>query len=535
MAEYEINWAKRDLLDDLADIKQQLIAISEGRWNDFLESDLGYILIKLLGGMHNKAAYFTDRSVRECFLTVCKLRESAVRRAKELGYVPRKAEAANVEVRMTFPELNEQITIAADSVWSIDRKTFICPEPIIIPSGNTSIDISCVQGTRYLKTINATGDSWYHYTVPQNTADLVVTVNGTEWDYTDSFLTVENPRSYRYFEDKFGQTVLFGADYSTFKPKLNDTIVLKGLLTMGSAGNIETRGVLALPVTRIKNAANQDITNLFSCTTISSALDGDDVESILSIRKNAPEFYGTQGRCVTERDFMAFIRQIPGVRDAFVVGGEKLSDYGKVFITACGNNPYTVDPDLLNTIKTTLQSKCVVTVKPGIVVQPPDVVAVTQGVSIFIDKGAFNDVSRATNIVNNATTQFYDDHLIADSFYRSDYDAAIEALTGIVYLDFTLAVKTSGLAEAGIITIPVIKNYDLTTAVLKDADGDVIWTGDGTTKVSNYKFKINLPAVADQRCYLEYKPVGLNIHVNHKMLLVLDSLEITPAFASPPA
>ena len=67
----------------------------------------------------------------------------------------------------------------------------------------------------------------------------------------------------------------------------------------------------------------------------SDSASGADIESVNSVKFNAPKYYGAQNRCVISQDYETIIRQIyPAASDIYVYGGEELSipEYGRVFI-----------------------------------------------------------------------------------------------------------------------------------------------------------------------------------------------------------
>ena len=71
-------------------------------------------------------------------------------------------------------------------------------------------------------------------------------------------------------------------------------------------------------------------------TTISSASNGGNIESIDSIKYFAPRLYSSQYRAVTARDYESIIQTIyPNTESVSVVGGEELDppEFGTVSIT----------------------------------------------------------------------------------------------------------------------------------------------------------------------------------------------------------
>ena len=77
---------------------------------------------------------------------------------------------------------------------------------------------------------------------------------------------------------------------------------------------------------------------------------GAEPETITSIKYNAPLDYASQGRCVTTEDYKVYAKKLyANAQSVQVFGGENGSfdsslgvvsaaEYGKVFISDCGNN-----------------------------------------------------------------------------------------------------------------------------------------------------------------------------------------------------
>ena len=71
-------------------------------------------------------------------------------------------------------------------------------------------------------------------------------------------------------------------------------------------------------------------------TTLNNASNGDDPETIKSIKYNAPRDYSAQDRAVTAEDYKVLVKSIyANAQSVQVYGGEDaaIPDYGKVYIS----------------------------------------------------------------------------------------------------------------------------------------------------------------------------------------------------------
>lgn len=523
-------YGKKDPQDVLAAIKAMLPGLTEGQWTDFLDSDVGYALIKTFVGILDRHLYWTDQQVSEAFLSFCRQRESAVRIAQQLNYPIASASSATVEAMLQFPAFAEQIEIPANSVWLINNIPFSCLSSIVIPPSQTSLQISLVQGTPYSLNKTATGAAWMQITLPRNISRLVVKVNNLAWAKIDSWIGVTDKKSFKFGEKIDGQSITFGANIGTDQPVLGDEIAITGLLTLGSKGNIALNNYPISPTTAILNSGNQDISNSFTGYTLTAAIGGTDVETIESIKAHAPAFYTTQGRCVTKADYEAVIARVPTVREVKVTPGQDIDRYGEVHITVYGDDPYVVPNDLKTLILDTIKPLMMIAITP--VIKSPVVVEISQVINIGIDSSVITDLSSGRNAVDNVVFDLFNSLKVEESLYESAELKAIQSIPGMVFVNYQSVVTSFANSLAGKIEIPVIKNGDFSSVILKKANGDIIFSGTGTLQVTDGVFKYTVSGLADQKCKLIYKASSDDILLNEEQVIVLTSLAINAEYSS---
>ena len=109
----------------------------------------------------------------------------------------------------------------------------------------------------------------------------------------------------------------------------------------------------------------------FFCTTTSSvASGGADIETIDKIKFNAPKFYGSQNRAVTQNDYKAIVRNLyPAVSDIIVFGGEDQEPpaYGKVFLSVKPTEAAALSSFTKNDLKSELKKYTVASIRPEFV------------------------------------------------------------------------------------------------------------------------------------------------------------------------
>jgi len=529
MTDFDMNYAYKDMADVLADMKTRIASATGGKWNDFLDSDVGYTLLKSFAALNDMNLFYTDKQLAETFLSTCSLRESAVRIAKSLNYPIGRISAATVQARLTFPALNEQIEIDENSVWKINNIDFICQSQIIIPSGQTSIDISLIQGTEYARTIIADGTAWKEITIPQKCCQILVTVDDEEWSAIDSFIDVADEKSYKLAESANGYVITFGADLNTKKPIDGQVIRISAILTEGDKGNIGPIGYPVIPITQIKDSGNNELNNYFSGVTLTSALGGRDAESIQSIKTNAPLFYGTQGRVVTAKDYEAVVNNLAGVVESKVIGGEEVGRYGQVIIVVRGSDPYDVSTDFKNMVKEALEKVKVITIELD--VQAPEVIDIDIVLNVGVIRDFTTDLSQARTGIVEALSNCFDALKIGDSLYESNVLSVLQNLDFVKYANYTTSCSTGAVSEAGQIAIPVIGNIDATNVVLRKANSDVLFSGDASSKIQQGYFKTVSTGLTDQLCTLHFNASSDDVLISYLQLVRLVSLDIRAEFA----
>ena len=99
----------------------------------------------------------------------------------------------------------------------------------------------------------------------------------------------------------------------------------------------------------------------------SASQGGSDIESIDTIKYNAPKFYGAQNRAVTSNDYSAIVRNLyPAISDIIVFGGEDQvpPEYGKVFLSVKPSEANTLSSATKKDLSDKLRQYTVASVKP---------------------------------------------------------------------------------------------------------------------------------------------------------------------------
>ncbi len=345
-------------------IKDYIRANSDFTDFDFEGSNFS-VLIDTLAYNTYITAFNSNMIVNESFLDSATVRENVVSLARNVGYVPRSrtASQATVSFNITTSGNTPTHTLQAGlvCVGSSNDSSFVfsIPESIttttsqltdsagnIISSTSSYNNIIVYQGTYLTKTFTVDGSLDQRFILENSfidTSTIVVKVSGisdtTEREYrkVDNILNISSTSEVYLIQEVTDERyeLLFGD--GIFGKKLDNEaiITVSYIVTDGVDGNGPSSFSYAGSVVSSSNQVLLPSTTP-QITTVSSASNGGNIESIDSIKYFAPRLYSSQYRAVTARDYESIIQTIyPNTESVSVVGGEELDppEFGTVSIT----------------------------------------------------------------------------------------------------------------------------------------------------------------------------------------------------------
>jgi len=346
-------------------IKDYIRANSDFTDFDFEGSNFS-VLIDTLAYNTYITAFNSNMIVNESFLDSATLRENVVSLARNIGYVPRSRTAAQATVSFDIttssntPSLTLQAGLVCVGTNNDTSYVFSTPETItttttqatdangnVISSTGSFSNIVVYQGTYLTKSYTVNGSLDQRFLIDNSfidTSTIKVYVKGAsdtglgkEYRKVDNIINITDTSETYLIQEVTDERyeILFGD--GVFGKKLeNDAIIsISYIVTDGIDGNGPSTFTYA---GSIANSTNQIVlpTATPTITTVSSAANGGNIESIDSIKYFAPRLYSSQYRAVTARDYESVIQQIySNTESVSVVGGEELDppEFGTVFIT----------------------------------------------------------------------------------------------------------------------------------------------------------------------------------------------------------
>jgi hypothetical protein len=353
-----VNFTNLDFDQIKESLKDYLRSNSNFTDYDFEGSNLSTI-IDVLAYNTYISSYNANMVSNEVFIDSATLRENVVSLARNIGYVPRSKQSsvANISffVEVDNPRilsLTLQKGIVCSTSTSFGGQSFIfsIPENITVPVVDgigLFENIEIYEGTFITQEIQVdpfNQEERYileNENIDVNTIRVFIRENlssNTSVRYTlsENIIDVKPTSRIFYIQEIEDQRyeILFGDNIFGRKLESSNIIEISYIVTNGQDGN----GIGNFTYSgRILDNNGNPVTGGFSLlTTIAESRNGNDIESVNSIKRYAPRIYSAQNRAVTSSDYESIIPKIyPQTESVSVFGGEDLDppEYGKVFIT----------------------------------------------------------------------------------------------------------------------------------------------------------------------------------------------------------
>jgi len=375
-----------DFNDLRTQIKDYLRANSNFTDFDFEGSNFS-ILIDTLAYNSYITAYNTNMAVNESFIDSATLRENVVSLARNIGYVPRskRSSVAKVTFSVNLSGTDARSVklhkgVVALGAASNGNYIFSIPEDITVTPNENGVavfyGIEIYEGN-LLKKSFIVDDSQpdAKYILPNSNIDtstIRVTTTGTSIEeytpYTNIFNVSEATRLFLTQEiDDEKYQILFGDNILGKKPENGSRIDVTYIVTNGRPADGAINFNFSGKLTYQKGGENLNVnTGISAITTLQASENGDDIESIDTIKYLAPRVYASQYRAVTANDYASLIPFLyPNVDSVSAYGGEELDppQYGKVFITIKPKNGEFLSDVAKDAIKNDLKKYTIAGIK----------------------------------------------------------------------------------------------------------------------------------------------------------------------------
>ena len=409
-------------------------------------------------------ALIANMALNESYLTTAQLRSSVVSLAEAIGYMPASKAASSATVNisintgnlagrpsfLSLPRGTKFTTTVDDVVYTFETVGTISAQDngsgLYVFKDNLDQEaITIKEGTNTTKTFIVSENSIdTTYVIPDKNIDtttafvsvfddLTTTTFATYTDLKEADTIDDQSKVYILRETPNGFYELsFGDGYTLGKaPQAGNRIVVEYLSTNGPVANGATTFT---PVNQISvPSASGNVSFTLSVTTVTKSVSGSDVETLESIRKNAPFSYASQNRMVTAVDYATLVKRNFGylIKDIQAYGGEDAvrKEYGVVFLSVVFKDDVTqatIDKTKGDIIALGNQLQVITF---DIKFQDPDITFLETEVRFqFNPKFTSSSVQEIQNRVDDVVTQYFTDNtgLFDQSFRRSNMLALVD-------------------------------------------------------------------------------------------------------------
>jgi hypothetical protein len=331
---------------------------SNSNFTDFdFEGSNFSVLIDILAYNSYITAFNTNMAVNEAFLDSATLRENVISLAKNIGYVPKSRRAARAKISFTVASTTARTIklkaglVALGAVQG-GRYVFSIPEDITVPVDNDGIatfsEVPIYEGNFLKKSFVVDYNLIDQKFILPNggiDTDLIrVVVSGSADEEYEQFKNIHTANSNTKFflvqevkDEKY--EIFFGDNIIGKRPPNGSTVNVSYIVSNGLAGNgaanFTFSGILE------DNNLNSITTGISLIQTITPSENGDEIESIESVKYLSPRVYASQYRAVTANDYVGLLPFLfPNIESVSAYGGDELDppEYGTVYISAKPRN-----------------------------------------------------------------------------------------------------------------------------------------------------------------------------------------------------
>ena len=331
---------RKDAYSILEYLKLQAEQLSEGRWTDFSDSDIGTVFLKLMSYLSDMNNFQVDKVASELYLSTCTERASAIALCSLIGYEPRHYQSASSTITLTNAvgrDIPNGTVIPAYSVFtnSLSTVKYCNLEQQTFYNNQATFDVYEGTPTSYTYTINNISTLGRiilnDYNVATNT--ISVTINGIKYQQVDDvrFISGELGYSVHISEDRYLYIQL--PSYWPDVISQSSVIEISYLLSNGASGRIGSN-----VLTRVEQMLSDQRNNVIIAGNTAS-LGGYNPETVDEMKISVPRQARTMNTIVTINDFEEVSMNVLGIADVSALdyndpssGLVQPDDYYKVYM-----------------------------------------------------------------------------------------------------------------------------------------------------------------------------------------------------------
>lgn len=331
------------LAGDFDTIRAELnakLAVLDG-WKDNVEGGMGSSLVRMFSYVADLLTYRINVLANENYLDTVQIKENILKIIKLLNYKVKRAVPSHGEVKLWIKDAaaNNIVIPQGTRLSTADNIVFYTVYENELIAGEKEITVKVVQGVEkeisYTSTaeknqeflLNSDSTSYYVGDAiwPNSEYEysgLKVYVDDEEWTEIDSLVNADADGEDYYVEQfsDYAIRVVFGDDTFGKVPPVNSLIKFVFNLNIGKFGNVNAGSIV-----NVLDTINDTQATPVSVyvTQDESFLNAGDPETLEEIRSNAPKYYSTGDRAITDDDITALINaNFSNILDIYILAEE---------------------------------------------------------------------------------------------------------------------------------------------------------------------------------------------------------------------
>lgn len=310
---------RRDYASILEYLKSKAEYLSDGKWTDFSDGDIGVVMLKLMSYLADMNNYQIDKNLSELYLETATERESLLSLIKLVGYEPKNYKTARVWLDLSLKPGNSlpDGTMVPAFTRFTDRTrqlNFYNLEPFYWSENTASVKV--YEGEYYFKNYNQDNvtktSKLYLPTDKIDKETIKVTIAGDELLQVENVLTdISNTLCYSVHVDSLNQLYIQLPSYWQDLAGMGVNIHVDFLVTQGEVGNVGSHAITKIETKQTLSIPEDSII----VDNVLASTGGEDPESIEEIKEAAPRFASTMSTLVTLEDFQLAKHEVDGIAD----------------------------------------------------------------------------------------------------------------------------------------------------------------------------------------------------------------------------
>lgn len=288
---------------------QKLVKSVFPAWTDYSTANFGNVLLELFAHVGGVLTFYMDQQAGESRWSTAQLRKNLLALTKLIGYTPRTATSARVDLVLTLAAVPAgDVLFEAGDVFTTEgsspvRFELLSDATITAGANPPTVTVTAANRTSRLETFAASGLANQEVILsatPFLVEDIAVTDAGGAWTLVDDFTSSSaTDRHYTVAVDNNQRATLrFGN--GIVGALAQGTISVTYYTGGGTGGNVEADTVTKPSKNYVDSLANPVTV---TCTNPAAASPAVDEESAAEIRENAPRSLRVQNRTVAREDY----------------------------------------------------------------------------------------------------------------------------------------------------------------------------------------------------------------------------------------